>query len=71
MVILPVGGIVSYEAVGHHDEGEVSTRDVLYGHHSCQPNPPTPGVEENRIEKVENGTENLSSHTNGQERFSM
>ena len=69
-LLLPVGGVVSYEAVGHHDEGEVSAGDVLYGHHRGQPHPPAPGVEEDGIEKVENGTDNLPSHTNSQERFS-
>ena len=68
--ILPVGGIVSYEAVGHHDEGQEAARDVLHRHHRGQPDPAAPGVQKDGIEKVEDGPENLAGHTDGQERLS-
>ena len=65
--LLPVGGVVCNEGVGHHDEGEVAARDVLYGHDCGQPDPPTPLSQKYRVEKIEHSSEDLPSHTDSQE----
>ena len=59
-VSLPRGRVVSYKAVGHHDEGQESARDVLYREVDPEPDPPVHGVQVDTGEQVPHSSQCLA-----------